>query len=123
MKDFQTFATFSVDDLEVAKEFYSDKLGLSSNVHEQHGVLMVNTGGNTRFIAYVKEDHKPAEHTVLTFSVDHIEDAVDELSKKGVVFQQVMGTNKKGIAGEGPSKSAWFKDPAGNWIALHEGSI
>ena len=123
MKDFRTFATFSVDDLEVAQKFYSETLGLHPEVHEQYDVMMVNTGGNTRFLAYVKEDHRPAEHTVLGFNVDHIEEVVDELSEKGVVFQQVMGANEKGIAGQGPSKSAWFKDPAGNWIGLHEGGI
>jgi extradiol dioxygenase family protein len=122
MKDYMTFASFSIDDLEVAKKFYSEKLGLGSEVHEHHDALMVNTAGNTRFLAYVKEDHKPAEHTVLVFSVDHIEEVVDDLSQKGVVFQQVMGANERGIAEEGPTKSAWFKDPAGNWMAIHEGS-
>jgi catechol 2,3-dioxygenase-like lactoylglutathione lyase family enzyme len=122
MKDYMTFASFSIDDIEVAKKFYSEKLGLGADVHEHHDALMVNTGGNTRFLAYVKEDHKPADHTVLVFSVDQIEDVVSDLSQKGVVFHQVEGANEKGIAEEGPTKSAWFKDPAGNWMAIHEGS-
>ncbi|TFH20711.1 MAG: VOC family protein [Bacteroidia bacterium] len=122
MKEYMTFASFSIDDIEVAKKFYSEKLGLVTDVHEHHDALMVNTAGNTKFLAYVKEDHKPADHTVLVFSVNHIEDVVDDLSQKGVVFQQVMGTNERGIAEEGPTKSAWFKDPAGNWMAIHEGS-
>ena len=69
----------------------------------------------------MKEDHKPADHTVLVFSVNHIEEVVADLSKKGVVFQHLMGTNENGISEQGPTKSAWFKDPAGNWMAIHEG--
>jgi catechol-2,3-dioxygenase len=122
MKDFMTFASFSIDDKEVAKNFYSEKLGLSADIHEHHDALMVNTAGNTRFLAYVKVDHNPADHTVLVFSVTNIEDVVADLSLKGVVFHQVEGSNEKGIAEEGPTKSAWFKDPAGNWMAIHEGS-
>jgi len=122
MKDYKTFASFSIDDIEVAKKFYSEKLGLGADVHEHHDALMVNTAGNTRFLAYVKEDHKPAEHTVLVFSVNRIEDVVTGLSRKGVVFHQVEGANEMGIAERGPTKSAWFKDPAGNWMAIHEGS-
>ncbi len=122
MKNFMTFASFSIDDIEVAKKFYSEKLGLGAEVHEHHDALMVDTGGNKRFLAYVKEDHKPADHTVLVFSVNHIEDVVADLSQKGVVFHQVEGTNENRIAEQGPTKSAWFKDPAGNWMAIHEGS-
>ena len=122
MKDFMTMASFSIDDVDVAKKFYSEKLGLSVDSHDHHDALMVNTGGNTRFVAYVKEDHKPAEHTVLIFSVNHIENVVSDLSQKGIVFAQVEGTNDQGIAEEGPTKTAWFKDPAGNWMAIHEGS-
>ena len=122
MKDSMTFASFSIDDKEVAKNFYSEKLGLSADIHEHHDALMVNTAGNTRFLAYVKEDNKPEDHTVLVFSVTNIENVVDDLSQKGVVFHQVEGTNEQGIAEQGPTKSAWFRDPAGNWMALHEGS-
>ena len=122
MKEYSTLACFSVDDIEMARKFYSDTLGLGSNVHEYNDTLLVDTAGNTRFYAYQKADHKPAEHTVLIFSVPKIEEVVSELNHKGVKFEHIEGTNEKGIAEDGPSKSAWFKDPAGNWIALHEGS-
>jgi len=122
MKEFKSFASFSIDDLEAAKKFYSEKLGLGADVHEHHDALMVNTAGDTRFLAYVKEDHKPADHTVLVFSVSNIEKVVSDLSQKGVVFDQLEGTNENGIAEQGPTKSAWFRDQAGNWMAIHEGS-
>ena len=113
-------ASFSIDDLDAAREFYSDKLGLGAEVHQHHDALTINTAGNTRFLAYLKEDHKPAEHTVLVFNVTNIEDVVTNLSQKGVEFLQVEGANEKGIAERGPTKSAWFKDQAGNWMAVHE---
>lgn len=122
MKDYESLACFSVDDIEAAKKFYSDILGLGSNVHAHKDSILVDTAGNTKFYAYEKPDHKPAEHTVLVFSVPNIEGVVSDLSQKGVEFQKLEGTNEKGIAEDGPSKSAWFRDPAGNWIALHEGS-
>ena len=122
MKEFASLACFSVDDIEAAKKFYSDTLGLGSNVHVHKDSILVDTAGNTQFYAYEKSDHKPAEHTVLVFSVPNIEGVVSDLSQKGVLFQKLEGTNEKGIAEDGSSKSAWFRDPAGNWIALHEGS-
>lgn len=122
MKEYPTLACFSVDNIETAKRFYSDTLGLGSNVHQYNDAILVDTAGNTQFYAYEKADHKPAEHTVLIFSVPDIESVVSDLSQKGVKLQQLEGTNEKGIAEDGPSKSAWFKDPAGNWIALHQGS-
>lgn len=122
MKEFPTLACFSVDDIERARTFYSDTLGLGSNVHQYDDAILVDTAGNTQFYAYEKADHKPAEHTVLVFSVSDIEGVVSDLSQKGLKFQQLEGTNEKGIAENGSSKSAWFRDPAGNWIALHEQS-
>ena len=120
MKDFKSFTSFSIDNLEKAKVFYSEKLGLNVDVLEEHDVLMTNTGGDTRFLAYVKEDHTPAEYTVLNFDVNNIESVVDTLTERGVTFEQYEGTNEKGIAERGPSKAAWLKDPAGNWIGIFQ---
>lgn len=120
MNKYKTFTSFSVDDLEKAKSFYSDKVGLEVKVHADHNVLLCSTGGDTRFMAYVKEDHEAAGFTVLNFDVDHIESVVDGLASNGVKFEQVEGTNEKGIAEMGSTKAAWFRDPAGNWVGLFE---
>lgn len=120
MKEFPTLACFSVDDIETASTFYKDTLGLGSNVQRFNDAILVDTAGNTQFYAYQKADHKPAEHTVLVFSVSNIEGVVSDLRQRGVEFQQMNGTNEIGIAEQGPSRSAWLRDPAGNWIALHE---
>lgn len=120
MNKYNTFTSFSIDDLEKAKSFYADKVGLEVMVDEEHNILMSNTGGDTRFLAYVKEDHEPASFTVLNFDVDDIESVVNRLSSKGVEFEQIEGTDEKGIAERGPTKAAWFKDPAGNWIGIFQ---
>ena len=120
MKKYKTFTSFSVSDLEQAKVFYKQTLGLDQISMEDHGVLMVNTGGDTKFMAYYKENHSPADFTVLNFDVDDLETTVDHLKSKGVTFESVEGADEKGIADMGPVRVAWTKDPAGNWIAFFQ---
>ena len=125
MKESKAFSSFSVDDLKTAKEFYGQKLGLEvSETNEGLGLQV--TGGGEIFI-YPKANHTPATFTVLNFPVDDIEQAVDELGRRGVQFESYEGemkTDKKGIfrgaaRGEGPN-IAWFKDPAGNILSVLE---
>jgi len=114
------FASFSVNDLKKAKEFYGRTLGLK--VTESKEGLELHPG-NTDVFIYPKSNHKPASFTVLNFLVNDIEKAVDGLKQNGVRFEQYEGeikTDKKGIHhGEGPS-IAWFKDPAGNILSVLE---
>ena len=116
----EAFASFSVNDIERAKEFYAQKLGL--DVSESTEGLDVRVGGERVFI-YPKPNHAPASFTVLNFIVDDIETAVDELSNLGVRFEKYEGeikTDEKGIhRNEGPM-IAWFKDPAGNILSVLE---
>ncbi len=125
LKEAKAFSSFSVDDLKKAKEFYGQKLGLEvSETNEGLGLQV--TGGGEIFI-YPKANHTPATFTVLNFPVDDIEQAVDELGRRGVQFESYEGemkTDKKGIfrgaaRGEGPN-IAWFKDPAGNILSVLE---
>ena len=125
LKDSQAYSGFSVNDLEKAKEFYGQTLGLE--VEEgQMGLVLKITGGKGIFI-YPKEDHVPANYTILNFPVDNIDQAVDELSAKGVKFEQYPEmTDAKGVARGIAAKMgpdiAWFKDPAGNILSvLNEG--
>jgi predicted enzyme related to lactoylglutathione lyase len=122
LKDSAAFSGFSVNDLVAAKDFYSQVLGL--DVEEaQMGMLNIHlvTGGN--ILVYQKDDHVPATYTILNFPVNNIDEAVDELTSKGVVFEQYENmTDEKGIArglsnNQGPD-IAWFKDPAGNVLSV-----
>jgi catechol 2,3-dioxygenase-like lactoylglutathione lyase family enzyme len=120
-KDARAFSGFSVNDLAVAKEFYSRTLGLQVDENPQ-GLLLKIAGGNPTFI-YSKGDHVPATYTILNFPVDDIDRAVDELTGKGIAFEHYgTFTDERGIArgrakNEGPD-IAWFKDPAGNILSV-----
>jgi predicted enzyme related to lactoylglutathione lyase len=120
--DSKAFSGFSVDDIEKAKEFYGQRLGLK--VSESHGLLTLHLAGSNDVLIYPKPDHAPATFTVLNFPVDDVDQAVDELTKRGVRFEIYntadIKTDKKGIMrGNGPIV-AWFKDPAGNVLSVLE---
>jgi len=116
----KAFSGFSVDDLAAAKKFYGETLGL--DVEESGPGLRLNIAGGNGVIVYPKPNHEPATYTVLNFPVDDIDQAVDQLSAKGVAFERYENTDDKGIArgraaNQGPD-IAWFKDPAGNILSV-----
>jgi len=125
LKDSLAYSGFSVNDLSKAKEFYGQTLGLEVE-DGQMGLVLKIAGGKAVFI-YPKDDHVPATYTILNFPVDDIDQAVEELSGKGVKFEQYPDmTDEKGIARGIAAKMgpdiAWFKDPAGNILSvLNEG--
>ena len=117
------FSSFAVNDLQKAKNFYSQTLGLKVNESEMG--LEIHPGDTDVFI-YPKPNHTPASFTVLNFLVDDIDKAVDELKQKGVSFEQYEGeikTNEKGIHHNGGPSIAWFKDPAGNILSVLEATM
>jgi len=125
LKDSKAFSGFSTNNITETKQFYQETLGL--DVTEDHGMLTIYLGSGSNVLVYPKEDHVPAEFTVLNFPVADIDTAFDELSAKGVRFEQYEGmTDEKGVArgllaNMGPD-IAWFKDPAGNILSiLNEG--
>jgi extradiol dioxygenase family protein len=123
-KNTKAFSGFSVNDLQEAKEFYGQTLGVDVS-EAPMGLLQLNIAGGTVILIYPKPNHTPATFTILNFPVDNVEAAVDELTKRGVRFehydQPEIKTDAKGIArgGEGPT-IAWFKDPAGNTLSVLE---
>lgn len=123
LRQAKAFSGFSVDDLEAAKAFYEDTLGLEV-VTLDMGLLQLSLAGGNHVIVYPKPDHAPATFTILNFPVGDIEATVDGLMAKGVTFEQYpepIKTNEKGICRNdmGPA-IAWFKDPAGNILAVLE---
>lgn len=118
----KTFLSFSVDDLAVAEQFYGEILGVPVKLDTDMG-LEINLPGVAAF-AYQKDDHQPASFTLLNFVVADIDATVVALTKQGVAFEQYdgFGQDEKRIArglatGQGPD-IAWFKDPAGNILAV-----
>jgi catechol 2,3-dioxygenase-like lactoylglutathione lyase family enzyme len=121
-KDTRAFSGFSVDDLEKAREFYGQTLGL--DVTEANGLLQLHIAGGTTILIYPKDNHVPATFTILNFPVANIEQAVDELTARGVQFEHYnngsLVTDEKGIVRGGGPNIAWFTDPAGNILSVLE---
>ncbi len=122
--DTKAFSGFAVDDVQKAREFYGETLGLK--VSEEHGLLFLHIAGDRDTLVYPKPDHVPATFTILNFPVDDIEEAVDELTARGVRFERYPGTDvetdEKGIFRGGGPLIAWFKDPAGNVLSVLQDS-
>lgn len=114
----RAFSGFAVDDLDKAREFYGSTLGIQ--ITEQHGLLTLHLAGGRDTLVYPKPDHSPANYTILNFAVDDIDEAVDELSERGVRFERYDGISQdeKGISHGGGPLIAWFTDPAGNILAV-----
>jgi catechol 2,3-dioxygenase-like lactoylglutathione lyase family enzyme len=116
--DTKAFSGFAVPDIEAARRFYGETLGLKTT--EDNGILFLHIAGDRDTLVYPKPDHTPATYTILNFPVDDVEKAVDELASRGVEFERYEGAeqDEKGIfRGEGPL-IAWFTDPAGNILSV-----
>jgi predicted enzyme related to lactoylglutathione lyase len=125
-RDTKAFSGFSVDDLEKAKQFYGDTLGLKVTEDGQGDMrlLTLHIAGDRPTMIYPKPDHEPATFTILNFPVDDVEAAVDGLTERGVSFERYEGTDletdERGVFRGGGPLIAWFKDPAGNVLAVLE---
>jgi catechol 2,3-dioxygenase-like lactoylglutathione lyase family enzyme len=123
LADTKATSGFAVDDLDAAKRFYGETLGLRLSVlDEQNGLLSLSLAGDRDTLVYLKPDFTPATYTILNFQVDDVDAAVEELSSRGVGFERYDGfdQDENGVSrGNGPS-IAWFKDPAGNILSVLE---
>ncbi len=123
LKYSKAMSGFSANDIPKAKQFYSEVLGI--NVTEQNGMLNLKLGPGHDVLIYPKPNHEPATYTVLNFTVDDVEQAIPELTAKGIVMEhydtEQLKTDEKGILHHGSSKIAWFKDPAGNILSVLSG--
>jgi catechol 2,3-dioxygenase-like lactoylglutathione lyase family enzyme len=120
--DADAFSGFAVGDLAAAKKFYGETLGLE--VAEMPPGLQLKLGSGATVFVYPRDNHTPATFTILNFSVDDIDAAVDALAAAGVELERYdgMGADEKGIvraSDRGPS-ICWFTDPAGNILSVIE---
>jgi catechol 2,3-dioxygenase-like lactoylglutathione lyase family enzyme len=122
-RDSPAFSGFAVKDLDAARSFYGETLGLRVEVQEM-GVLALHLGSGATVMVYPKPDHVPATYTVLNFPVPDVDVAVDGLTAVGVRMERYEGFDQdaKGIARDerGPT-IAWFTDPSGNILAVLDG--
>jgi len=126
---FKIYSSFSVPDLEEAKNFYGNVLGLE--ISERPEGLDLKIADDTKVFIYLSAQNKPADFTVLNLVVRNVEEEVDALLKKDVSMEHYempgIKMDERGIMynereGMGPKVMAWFKDPAGNIIALSQKS-
>lgn len=126
LKNSHVFSGFSVNDIEAARKFYQEVLGLE--VEQSERGLNLHFGSDQHTFVYEKPDHQPATFTILNFQVEDIDSTIDELTSNGVIFEKYSdlpaNQDEKGVlrgkaAGMGPD-IAWFKDTAGNTFAILE---
>ncbi len=125
-KDTKAYSGFAADDIAAARGFYGETLGIETEVlDEENGLLVLHLAGGRDTLAYLKPDFEPATYTILNFEVADVDETVDALVARGVRFERYEGfdQDEKGIArgSQGPT-IAWFKDPAGNILAVMEAS-
>jgi catechol 2,3-dioxygenase-like lactoylglutathione lyase family enzyme len=121
-RDTPAYSGFSVPDIAEAKRFYGETLGLE--VEENPEGLALHLAGGTRVFVYPSEQYTAPKHTILNFTVDDIDAAVNGLAEHGVTMERYdmpgIKTDDRGIfrADRGPAAIAWFKDPADHVIAV-----
>ena len=115
----KAYSGFAVDDLDAAREFYGETLGIETKELAED-LLQLDLAGDRPTLVYRKPDFVPATYTILNFPVDDIDAAVEELSARGVKFEQYdgFGQDDKGVARDAGPPIAWFKDPAGNILSV-----
>jgi catechol 2,3-dioxygenase-like lactoylglutathione lyase family enzyme len=118
----QAFSGFAVKDLDEARRFYGDTLGMKVSEGEM-GFLRLHVEGGHDILVYPKPDHRAANYTILNFPVEDVGAAVDELAERGVEFERYEGfdQDERGVlrGDEGPA-IAWFEDPSGNILSVIE---
>lgn len=123
-RDTKAFSGFSVDDIQAAKAFYGETLGIDVEENEMGILVLGLAGGDQPVVVYPKPDHVPAVFTILNFPVSDVPGTVDALRHRGVTFEHYPGTetetDQDGIFRGGGPLIAWFKDPAGNVLSVIE---
>ena len=114
------YATLPATDLERARRFYAEKLGLTPE-RELPGGLWYRCGRDIRFLLFTSQGEISGTHTQALWLVEDVESEVDTLKARGVVFEEYDLPSLKtsnSIATIGPNKGAWFKDSEGNLLSL-----
>jgi catechol 2,3-dioxygenase-like lactoylglutathione lyase family enzyme len=124
--DRRAYATIPATDLDRAKRWYQEKLGLTP-VREIPGAGAVyKTGEGTGFLLYPTPNAGKAPNTLMSFGANDIVADVAALKKRGVVFEEYDMPGLKtvdSIATLGDVRGAWFKDSEGNILAIGEDPV
>jgi catechol 2,3-dioxygenase-like lactoylglutathione lyase family enzyme len=122
LNDKPIFAYIPATDLDRARKFYEETIGLTPNDPNENGVTYKGAG-NTAVFLYVTPNAGTNQASTMFWGVDDIRAEVDELKAKGVVFENYDNEWMHGVDDVyigGGAKAAWFRDPDGNTLALIE---
>jgi catechol 2,3-dioxygenase-like lactoylglutathione lyase family enzyme len=112
-----------VTDVDRARSFYTDTLGLDFSGTNDEGSAMYAMEGGASLVLLPRPDSRPSESTAMSFEVDDVAAEIGELEERGVVFEDYdlpELTTVDHVAVMGTEKAAWFKDPDGNVLCLHQ---
>jgi predicted enzyme related to lactoylglutathione lyase len=124
LSDSKVTPNIPASDLQRARDFYADKLGLSPTQELPGEVLLYRTAGGTDFQVYRTDYAGQAGHTIAQWHVDDIESEVNDLKGKGVTFEvyDMPGVEWDGEIASmgGMGRAAWFKDSEGNIMCVDQ---
>ncbi|MFP3855420.1 MAG: VOC family protein [Anaerolineales bacterium] len=125
LKESAVVPTMPVVDLDEARQFYEGILGLEPGPGTSEESAHYICGQGTQFLLYKRPTPTQADHTALGFTVDDFDAAFNELQQAGVQFEVYdmphIKTDERGVATDDTgNRTAWFKDPGGNILAVGE---
>jgi predicted enzyme related to lactoylglutathione lyase len=125
LHDGKVEANIPAGDLQRAREFYADKLGVTPDAEVGGVFLHYTTAGGTAFNIYQTQYAGQAEHTIAQWHVDDLESEVGDLKAKGITFEvypDMPGVEWNGEIASIPTmgRAAWFKDSEGNVLCLDD---
>lgn len=121
LKDSAIIAVLPAKDINRAKEFYRDKLGLESSDSLEEDSLLYRCGNGTGFLVYQTDNAGTAKNTQMGWETDNFDAEIEELRRRGVVFEDYDQPGLKtenGVASSDWGKSAWFLDSEGNILNI-----
>jgi catechol 2,3-dioxygenase-like lactoylglutathione lyase family enzyme len=122
LKDCRVGALMAVSDLDTARRFYEDQLGLVPAEREQEGVRYLCAEGTSLFIYLQPHNAGASSATLAGWTVNDLDETMDELSSRRVHFERYdqpgIKTNERGVFDGGDFRAAWIKDPDGNTMAI-----
>ena len=130
LSDAPVVALMPCVDIERAREFYGETLGLKeveiagAGEEETPGTLTFECGQGTQLALYRRPEPTKADHTAAGWAVEDVDAVVDELLDRGVEMEiyDMPGVefDERGVATAGDLKGAWFKDPEGNILSIRQ---
>lgn len=126
LSDHSVEAAMAVSDLDTARRFYEGQLGLVPDEQDEQGVRYPCAQGTGIFVYLSPGNAGRSPATLAGWFVDDLDQTMDELESRGVVFQQYdqpgLKTDERGVFDAGRFRAAWMTDPDGNTMAITQAS-